>query len=57
VNTAAHGRFDVRLSAGSYTIRASNTTGAVVPTAGPVTVAVIAGRITDITIRFDSGIR
>ncbi|KPI09179.1 hypothetical protein OK074_3340 [Actinobacteria bacterium OK074] len=53
----ADGHFRVPLPPGSYTVRPANRTGAVVPIAQPVSVAVRSGRFTTVDISFDSGIR
>ena len=55
--SAENGRFRVALPPGHYVIRPENLTGAVVPVAQPLTVTVVAGRFTSVTISFDSGIR
>jgi hypothetical protein len=53
----SHGYFRLPLSPGKYVVRPENLTGAVVPIAQPLTVTVVAGRFTTVTISFDSGIR
>ena len=57
VDTAPDGTFSVVLPPGSYDVRAENVTGAPEPSADPVTVEVRAGRFTELTVRFDSGVR
>ena len=51
------GYFRIPLPPGQYVVRPENLTGAVVPIAQPLTVTVVAGRFTFVTISFDSGIR
>jgi hypothetical protein len=51
------GEFKIGLSPGDYELRASNTTGAPLPSAQPVKVSVRAGHETTLTITFDSGVR
>ncbi len=53
----SRGYFRIPLPPGEYVLRPDNLTGAVVPIAQPLTVTVVAGRFTTITISFDSGIR
>jgi hypothetical protein len=53
----AEGYFRIPLAPGHYTVRPSNLSGAVLPIAHEVTVTVVSGRFTVLTIPFDSGIR
>ena len=55
--TDAEGRFRVALPPGSYVLHARNTTGAPVPTVMPVHLQVRPGLWTQLTVRFDSGMR
>jgi hypothetical protein len=57
VVTDGTGHFRIPLAPGSYTVHPGNLTGTALPTAQPVTVTVVTGRFTDLTISFDSGIR
>jgi hypothetical protein len=57
VETDAGGRFRIPLPAGDYELHGENLTGAPVPTAMPVPVTVAPGEFSQVTIRFDSGIR
>jgi hypothetical protein len=51
------GYFRIPLAPGRYTVRPSNLSGAVLPIAHVMTVSVVSGRFTALTIPFDSGIR
>ncbi len=51
------GYFRIALPPGRYTLRPGNLVGAILPIAQPVTVTVVPGRFTIVTIPFDSGIR
>ena len=51
------GYFRIPLPPGRYTLRPGNLIGAVLPIAQQVTVTVVSGRFTIVTISFDSGIR
>lgn len=53
----ADGHFRVSLPQGTYTVRATNATGAPYPASSPEQVKVTSGAFTDMTIHFDSGIR
>jgi hypothetical protein len=57
VVTDGTGHFRIPLAPGRYTVQPGNLTGSALPTAQPVTVTVVTGRFTDLTISFDSGIR
>ena len=51
------GRFRVNLAPGRYTVIAESPENAVLPSASPVDVTVVAHRFTAVTIDFDTGIR
>jgi hypothetical protein len=51
------GYFSIPVPPGRYTVQASKLSKGILPAAPPVTVIVVAGRYTSITISFDSGIR
>lgn len=51
------GHFRLPLTPGTYVVRPTNLTGAVVPLAQPTTVTVHQGQFTTLTVHFDSGIR
>ena len=57
VDTAPDGTFSVDLAPGSYDVVPENLTGAPYPRADPVTVEVRPGSFTELTVRFDSGVR
>ena len=57
VETGADGRFSIPLPPGSYELYGENLAGAPVPTAMPVAVTVMAGEFSEVTVRFDSGVR
>lgn len=57
VDTAPDGTFSVVLPPGDYEVRAEDAGGAPGASADPVTVEVRAGRFTELTVRFDSGVR
>jgi hypothetical protein len=51
------GTFSVVLPPGRYDVLPDNEAGALYPRADPATVEVHEGRFTELTIRFDSGVR
>jgi hypothetical protein len=57
VTTGADGQFRIPLPAGTYLLHPDNVDAARYPTAQPATVTVRPGEFTQVTIRFDSGIR
>ncbi len=57
INSDANGRFRVELPPGTYTLHATNLTGAPYPRSDPVQVAVRSGRYATVTVPFDSGIQ
>ena len=57
VETGTDGRFRILLPPGGYELRGENLTGAPVPAAMPVVATVVANEFTQVTVRFDSGVR
>jgi hypothetical protein len=57
VDTGADGTFSLALPPGTYEVRPDNLAGTPYPRADPVTVVVEEGRFTEVTVRFDSGVR
>lgn len=55
--TDPKGRFRAVLPPGSYVLHGENLDNAAVPSAMPISVTVHPGEFTEVTIRFDSGIR
>jgi hypothetical protein len=55
--STATGYFSIPVPPGRYTVQASKLSRGILPAAPPVTVIVVGGRFTNITISFDSGIR
>jgi len=53
----SHGYFRISLPPGRYLVQSRKLTRSIFETAPPVTVIVVSGRFTFVTIRFDSGIR
>lgn len=57
VETGPDGTFSVVLPPGSYDVLADDLAGAPYPRADPMEVQVRPGRVTELTVRFDSGVR
>lgn len=53
----ADGRFSIGVPPGDYTLRPANLAGSVLPQASPLDVTVPSGGSTQVTVRFDTGIR
>jgi hypothetical protein len=57
VSSGKDGRFSLSLPAGRYTLVPRTPTDSPLPYASPVDVVVVAGRVTTVTIAYDTGIR
>ena len=57
VDTGADGRFRIVLAPGAYTLTPTNTSGAPMPTAYPISFEVHEREFTTLTVKFDSGVR
>jgi hypothetical protein len=57
VDTGADGNFRIVLAPGAYTLTPTNTSGAPMPTAYPISFEVREREFTTLTVKFDSGVR
>lgn len=55
--TGADGHFTVHLPPGTYELVPTHTGGGPLPSAEPMTVTVLEGEYTEVTVTFDSGVR
>jgi hypothetical protein len=55
--TGADGHFTIDLPPGTYELVATEPRGAPLPSAEPMTVTVLEGEYTEVTVTFDSGVR